>query len=300
MGVSFARWRAHQWVVITARIACVGVLLAIAPVELARAATPGGPDDLHRSLHEAGVVLDTGCSGVVAESQQLILTARHCIKSGQWLKARLSTGVTRTAWVVAVNEASDQAVLFLEEPAHVEPLSIARREQIPGTVLYFEGNPSRPRFQTARLERIDRCPSLPNLPNALFTGIEGVPGDSGAPLVDAGGRVVGLVHGGAHCHIATPADTLRRLVDGIFERQWVDPAKDGKPTTLSRRDGAALRTVGSASVFDLLPEPLRGRVPAFAYDAGDVAIERDQRAVEPALRAGGFQPTALGPAVVAV
>jgi S1-C subfamily serine protease len=227
------------------------IVLAAAPLG---AATPGGPEDLHHSLHEAGVVLDTGCSGVVAESQQLIVTALHCIKGGQKLQARLSTGATRTAWVVAVNEASDQAVLFLEEPAHVEPLSIARRAQIPGTVLYFEGNPGRPRFQTARLERIDRCPGLPNLPNALFTGIEGVPGDSGAPLVDGGGRIVGLVHGGVRCHIATPADTLVRLVDGIFERDWVDHPKDEKPTTLSHDEHGAPATCGAACPEPAAPE----------------------------------------------
>mgnify|MGYP000234512575 CR=1 FL=1 len=34
-----------------------------------------------------------------------------------------------------------------------------------------------------RLDRIDVCPSLPHLPDALFTSIQGVPGDSGAPLV---------------------------------------------------------------------------------------------------------------------
>jgi S1-C subfamily serine protease len=213
--------------------------LVAAPVD---AAMPGGPEALRRALHAASVVLDTGCSGVVAESEQLILTARHCIKGGQKLGARLSTGATRTAWVVAMNDASDQAVLFLEEPARVEPLSIARREQIPGTVLYFEGNPGRPRFQTARLERIDRCSSLPKLPNALFTGIEGVPGDSGAPLVDAGGRIVGLVHGGSNCHIATPADTLLRLVNGVFERDWVDE-NDGMPTLSQRPPASTVRRV---------------------------------------------------------
>jgi S1-C subfamily serine protease len=211
------------------------VLLALAAGPVA-AAPSDAPPGLRRALHAASVVLDTGCSGVLAESEHLILTARHCIKGGQKLRARLSTGATRTAWVVAMNEASDQAVLFLEEPAHLEPLSLVRRPQIPGTVLYFEGNPSRPRFQSARLERIDRCSSLPALPNALFTGIEGVPGDSGAPLVDGGGRVVGLVHGGARCHIATPADTLMRLVDGVFERDWLDD----RPKAASRgREPAA-------------------------------------------------------------
>ena len=39
--------------------------------------------------------------------------------------------------------------------------------------------------------------------------------------VGSGGRVVGLVHGGARCHIATPADTLVSLVAGVYERDWL-------------------------------------------------------------------------------
>jgi hypothetical protein len=58
---------------------------------------------------------------------------------------------------------------------------------------------------------------LPALGGALFTTIDGVPGDSGAPIVDAGARVVGLVHGGAQCHIATPSDTLRRLIADVLK-----------------------------------------------------------------------------------
>jgi S1-C subfamily serine protease len=162
---------------------------------------------------------------VVAESPQIIVTAKHCVKGERTLRVRLSTGAERSAWVVAVNDASDQAVLFLEDPADVEPLAIVRRRQIPGTVLYFEGNPERPRFQSARLDRIGRCPSLPDLPNALFTSIDGRPGDSGAPLVDGAAEIVGLVHGGVRCHIATPAGPLARLVDHVLGRNVVETTR---------------------------------------------------------------------------
>jgi hypothetical protein len=100
---------------------------------------------------------------------------REALRRRTSLRVRLSTGDVRTAWVVATNSASDQAVLFLEEPAGVAPLDLVRRPQIPGTVLYFSGHPDRPRFQSARLDKIGRCPSLPDLPNALFTTIDGMP-----------------------------------------------------------------------------------------------------------------------------
>jgi S1-C subfamily serine protease len=205
----------------------VRLMVALLLVALGAQAQPaplGEESAVRRALHAASVqLLPTGCAGVLAESPQLVLTARHCVdEARQTLAVRFSTGATRNAWIVATNVASDQAVLFLEDAVPIEPLVLVRRRQIPGTVLYFEGNPGRPRFQQARLDRIGRCPSLPDLPNALFTSIRGRPGDSGAPLVDGAARVVGLVHGGAQCRIATPADSLVRLVDGLLERDLVE------------------------------------------------------------------------------
>jgi hypothetical protein len=109
-----------------------------------------------------------------------------------------------------------------------------RHIPIAGTVLYFHGNPDRPRWQAARLDRVGACPSLPYLPNALFTSINGTPGDSGAPLVDLLGRIVGLVHGGARCRIATPGDRLVRLIDRVLERQHVRTPLNAPPRSASR------------------------------------------------------------------
>ena len=234
-----------------ARVASL-LLVLVLSVTAGRAAPLGGDLAVRRALETASVVVETtGCSGVVAEHPQIIVTARHCVE-GESLRVRLSTGAVRTAWVGATSDATDQAVLFLEEPAGVEPLPLVRRRQIPGTVLYFEGNPSRPRFQSARLERIGVCPSLPDLKDALFTSIDGAPGDSGAPLVDGASRIVGLVHGGARCRIATPSPPLARLVDQVLDRDGGDAPRLAfsrplpRPSAIRRRspspDGASSHT----------------------------------------------------------
>ena len=136
----------------------------------------------------------------------------HSRPNNRSVGVRFASGAERTARVAATDAAADQAVLLLDQPATMTPLRIATRRQIPGTVLYYFGHPDRVAFQTARLDRIGQCPSLPALPNALFTSIHGKPGDSGAPLVNGEGAIVGLVHGGAACRIATPASTLLALV----------------------------------------------------------------------------------------
>ena len=191
-------------------------LIAVALLLVARGAAADSNVNVRQRVHAASVTVGGGCSGVLTEGNDLVVTARHCVTEASALEVRFTNGLVRTGWVAATDKAADQAVLLLEEPVPVQPLALVRTIPISGTILYFEGNPREPRFQEAQLERIDLCPSLPGLPNALFTTIRGVPGDSGAPLVDAAARVVGLVHGGAQCQIATPANTLVRLIDRVL------------------------------------------------------------------------------------
>jgi S1-C subfamily serine protease len=192
------------------------ILIAIAVLLVARAVAADSGGDVRRRVHAASVTVAGACSGVLADGPDLVVTARHCVVDRDTLEIRFTNGLVRTGWVAATDEVADQAVLLLEEPVAVEPLKVARMIPIPGSILYFEGNPNDPRYQEAQLERTGRCPSLPALPNALFTSIHGVPGDSGAPIVDAAAHIVGLVHGGAQCQIATPADTLARLIDRVL------------------------------------------------------------------------------------
>lgn len=188
--------------------------LAVLGATSSRAARPPAVEE---AVLRASVLVGGGCSGVLVDGPDLVLTAEHCVDAGATHRLRFSDGSERTGWVAGVDHAADQALLLLEEPVGLKPLMLVRQPPIAGTVLYFAGNPKNPRFQEAKLERTGRCPSLPALGDALFTTIDGIPGDSGAPIVDAGARVVGLVHGGAQCHIATPSDTLRRLIADVLK-----------------------------------------------------------------------------------
>jgi S1-C subfamily serine protease len=191
------------------------VLIAIVLVLLTRVASADS-GDVRGRMHAASVTIGGGCSGALVDGPDLVVTALHCVVGRDTLDVRFTNGVVRTGFVAATDDVADQAVLLLAEPVAIAPLAVARTIPIPGSIVYFEGNPNDPRYQEAQLERVGRCPSLPGLPDALFTTVHGVPGDSGAPLVDAAARIVGLVHGGAQCEIATPADTLARLIDRVL------------------------------------------------------------------------------------
>src|SRR5882724_8861666 len=124
-----------RWRQLMAAGALVGIL---APLP-----SYAGPNDgVERALHAASVLVGAGCSGVLAEGPDLVLTAEHCIAGRQSLELRFSDGSTRTGWVVAIDHAADQALLLLEEPVALTPLMVARGLPIGGTVLYFEGRPS--------------------------------------------------------------------------------------------------------------------------------------------------------------
>ncbi|MGC4118682.1 MAG: serine protease [Myxococcales bacterium] len=187
--------------------------LSLLLVALAACApSPSGAAD-ERQLRQATVSLEGFCAGVVVGDTE-VLTAAHCIDElGQSIRIHYATGATGQGVAVAVDRASDLAVLRLAGRAPVKPLSLrASPAKVGETVLFTGRNDFRHPLQRAEVERFGRCPSLPKVPRALFTTIHAIPGDSGSPLVDGDFRIVGLVHGGARCHIAAPTEGAPTLL----------------------------------------------------------------------------------------
>src|SRR5262249_57067411 len=110
--------------------------------------------------------LPAECGGVLAASPDVVATALHCIDRGAALRVRTSGGAVLRARLEATDPAADQAILLLERPAAAEPLTILRRPPIVGTVLYFAGDPARPRPPDARLDPRRPCESLARPPDA--------------------------------------------------------------------------------------------------------------------------------------
>jgi S1-C subfamily serine protease len=157
-------------------------------------------------VDEATVVfLPPTCTGVVVDDAAHAITAGHCIGNKSAVQLVLYDG-TRTQGVVEhLDRGHDVALLRLQRPVPVTPLRIAARLPRVGDALYFGGRRERKgSAQVFAVLRLGRCPSLPAVTNAIFTNLRARKGDSGAPLVNRALEVVGLVHGGARCNIATP------------------------------------------------------------------------------------------------
>jgi S1-C subfamily serine protease len=188
--------------------AAVSGLWGCAPVQ----ASPLTAEEL---LAMATVTVGGRCAGVVAEGGLHVVTAAHCLMDHEdAVPLALFDGTPALGVVAHVDRESDVAVLFLQSPVAVEGLAFADALPEPGTEGFFAGRFDRgATMQAIRVLRLGPCPSLPGVPQALFTSLRGIPGDSGAPVVDGRLQVMGLVHGGAQCSIAAPTHEVPSLLE---------------------------------------------------------------------------------------
>jgi hypothetical protein len=207
----------------TARTLAVGIVGAALLGFTPRDASAGSTATFHartgaellaqkRRIQRASVIVnveDKTCAGSVVESPTQVLTAAHCVPD-ETQTLEVVAGRRRIAAAVAlIDRVGDTALLALEEPVAVEPLELALELPVPGDRILFVGRPDTTKKpQVAHVVRLGSCPSLPGVSDALFTSIQARPGDSGAPLVNDALRVVGVIHGGAACHIAASTASL--------------------------------------------------------------------------------------------
>jgi S1-C subfamily serine protease len=198
----------------------LGAALALPVTASAQSARPDPNRDLlaHRDrVADATVTLpERSCAGAIAHSRSQVVTAAHCVPEDVTdVDVELQDGEILDATIEHLDRDQDLALLRLPKEVEVEPLELSDETPRKGTRLLFVGRVDRPsRTQVLRIDRLARCPSLPNLESALFTSVHAKPGDSGAPLVDQSSRIVGLIHGGARCHIAAPTAPLAKIAAG--------------------------------------------------------------------------------------
>ena len=138
-------------------------------------------------------------TGSVLDAQGHILTAQHVVSGASSVSVKLADGTRRSARVLGQDRATDVAVLKID-PAGLTLHAIALgtvRSLAVGDPLFVIGDPfGYPRSLSSGLvSGLDRTIVAPNgfqVAHAIQTDAALNPGNSGGPVLDAGGRMVGV------------------------------------------------------------------------------------------------------------
>jgi putative serine protease PepD len=143
---------------------------------------------------------DSG-SGIVLSSSGLIVTNDHVVQGAQSITVALDgeEGRTRKASVVGEDPSLDLAVLRIN-PAGLtlDPLTLARSSSVQvGDAVYAIGNPFGLNWTlttgiVSALHREIKAPNGTPITNVIQTDASLNPGNSGGPLIDASGAVIGI------------------------------------------------------------------------------------------------------------
>jgi hypothetical protein len=186
-------------------------------------------------------------AGFVFASPRHVATAFHVVALGRDIKVIFRDGRSVTADVVATDPDHDLAILQLAEPAGAAPLVASSAPIGLGTPVLTIGHPRALKVNTDGLYKgllgwnpshgmvIRQGDQLLQIDGALN------PGDSGGPVLDSAGRVVGIASRtlGEGLHFAIPVARLQALAcrvgqEGVYHGHWVREAVFGARAQDSR------------------------------------------------------------------
>jgi putative serine protease PepD len=202
-------------------------------------------------------------SGFVIDGQGHIVTAAHVIDGATSIKVTFSDGVTRTATLAGKDDATDVAVLKVDPSGlTLHPLSLGSSASLGvGDALVAIGSPFgyEESVSTGIVSGLDRTIQAPNgytVAHAIQTDAAMNPGNSGGPILDSTGRVVGIADqiatGGSDqssgVGFAVPSDLVAGELDQLEAGKTVGHAYLGVGTAGSTgTTGASVGSVTSGS-----------------------------------------------------
>ena len=136
------------------------------------------------------------CSGVVLEPDGQILTAYHCIASGQKPKVFFEDGSVYTGEISIVDVASDLALINIPEKRKGIPLRISKPQR--GESIWALGHPFAPLAETGKFAGLLQWSVSKGVisqvsMSRIQTDAALNPGNSGGPLIDERGELNGII-----------------------------------------------------------------------------------------------------------
>jgi S1-C subfamily serine protease len=170
-------------------------------------------------------------SGFVIDKHGDIATNEHVVQGAQSIRVGFSNGASYPATIVGTDPSTDVAVVRVKAPTSaLRPLIFDDSSKLQvGDPTYAIGNPfGLERTMTAGIvSAVGRDIESPNgltIPNAIQTDAPINHGNSGGPLLDRDGRVVGIaaqiqggtVNANVGVGFAIPSDTARSVIEQLL------------------------------------------------------------------------------------
>jgi putative serine protease PepD len=206
-------------------------------------------------------------SGFVIDPKGLIVTNAHVVDGATSITVKLGDGSTQKAMLVGKDESTDLALLRIDPNGRtLKALPLADSSSVHvGDPTYAIGNPfGLDRTLTtgvvSALQRQIQAPNGFSIDNVIQTDAALNPGNSGGPLLDAAGRVIGVNSqiessgssvggeaGNVGIGFAVPSNTVRRVVSQLEETGHVSHAWLGVESTDASSGGAVVQQLVSGS-----------------------------------------------------
>jgi S1-C subfamily serine protease len=228
-------------------------------------------------------------SGFIFTPDGYVLTNAHVVGGARELSATLGSGDTYPARVVGTDPHTDLAVVRLagEVPGHAT-FGESKRLR-PGQLVVAMGNPLGFDFTVSAgvvsaVGRAMRAQSGRLIEDMIQSDVALNPGNSGGPLVDSRGRVVGvntaIILGAQGLSFSVPIDTARWVITELMQhgrvrRSFLGIAGQNRP--IDRRVARAASLDQKSGVEILRVE--RGAPAAGVLEVGDILVTFDGQPV---------------------
>jgi serine protease Do len=197
-----------------------------------------------------------------------IVTNAHVVSNASTVQVRFSKGQWRSASVVGTDPSSDLAVIEAQDPPqYAEPLPLVEDPPVIGMKVAAIGSPYslEGSITSGIISAVNRSIPAPNgrkIPDAIQTDAPVNPGNSGGPLLNLQGEVVGVVSsgGGENLAFAVSAALMKRVVPALIEDGDYDYAYIGiVPRTVTP---SVAERVGLDQPRGVLVRSIRSGTPA--------------------------------------
>jgi S1-C subfamily serine protease len=190
------------------------------------------PANIYEAAYRSVVVITTPTrqgSGFLYNTSNMILTNWHVVEGETDIEVQFYDGTRINASLVGLDAYSDVAVLRVaSSPSEARPLQLGNSSSLYiGQQVIAIGNPlgltgSLSSGYVSQVNKIIDLAEVPIVIPVIQIDLTLAPGNSGGPLLDMEGNVVGITNAGTNYqfNFAVPSNIVRRVVSSIVEKGY--------------------------------------------------------------------------------